>query len=172
MTHAGRGRRGDTGASAVEFALVLLPLLIVVFGIISYGTLFAQQLALNNGVRQGARAAVVAQSTQTTCAQVVAAVQNTTGPAIAMKTSNINVTVRTQSADGSTIRTSRCGSTPNPTSSNVVCLGSYQPATGSTDSIRVDATYKTGLIIPLPFPGGGPTYTLTATAVYRCEFSS
>ena len=37
-------RRSDDGASAVEFALVLPILLFLVFGIISFGTFFAQHL--------------------------------------------------------------------------------------------------------------------------------
>ena len=75
-------RRRDDGASAVELALVLPILLALVFGIISFGTLFAQQLALNNGVRQGARLAVVEGSDagQKSCAGVVSAVRDSTGP--------------------------------------------------------------------------------------------
>jgi Flp pilus assembly protein TadG len=37
-----RGSRGDRGAAAVEFALVALPLFLILFGIIQYGFLFYQ----------------------------------------------------------------------------------------------------------------------------------
>lgn len=50
----------DEGAAAVEFALILIPLLLLAFGIITFGFLFAQQQILNHAVREGARAAVVA----------------------------------------------------------------------------------------------------------------
>lgn len=47
--------RGDAGASAVEFALVLPLLLLVVFGIIDFGRAYNAQQALNAGTREGAR---------------------------------------------------------------------------------------------------------------------
>lgn len=63
-----RASRRDDGAAAVEFALVLPLLMMLVFGIISFGILFAQQLSLGNGARQGARLGVVADRT---CADIV-----------------------------------------------------------------------------------------------------
>ena len=48
----GRKRGRDDGASAVEFALVLPLLIILLFGIISFGIVFAQKLALGNAARQ------------------------------------------------------------------------------------------------------------------------
>lgn len=53
------GHRDDSGAAAVEFALVVIPLLMVIAGIVNLGIVFAQQLALDNAVRQSARAGVV-----------------------------------------------------------------------------------------------------------------
>jgi Flp pilus assembly protein TadG len=160
-----RGRR-DEGASAVEFALVLPILLLLVFGIISYGTLFAQQLALNNGVRQGARIAVVEGSlaSDKTCAGAVSAVRNSTGPAIAMNTADINVKV-TRSAS------TPCGTAVNPSSGTVVCTNSINAATGAQQSVIVEATYPAELILPLPVPGLQDSFTLTSKAVYKCEFS-
>src|SRR4051812_12811121 len=91
--------RKDDGASAVEFALVLPILVLLVFGIISFGVIFAQQLALNNGVRQGARLAVVkGSSSGKTCSGVVTAVRDATGPAIAMSPSDIDVNVKRSSS--------------------------------------------------------------------------
>jgi len=57
---------GQQGAAAVEFGLVLPLLVILVFGIISFGILFAQKLALENGARQASRFAVVGQQTCST----------------------------------------------------------------------------------------------------------
>ncbi len=54
-----RNTRGERGASAVEFALVVIPLLMVIAGIVNFGVVFAQQLSLDNAVRAGARAGVV-----------------------------------------------------------------------------------------------------------------
>lgn len=55
-----RLRRDDTGAAAVEFALVLPLLLLLVFGIISYGYMLSFRQALSQGAAEGARAAAVA----------------------------------------------------------------------------------------------------------------
>jgi Flp pilus assembly protein TadG len=51
--------RTERGASAVEFALVVIPLLLVIGGIVNFGVAFANQLSLDNAVRQAARAGVV-----------------------------------------------------------------------------------------------------------------
>ena len=51
--------RGAEGAQAVEFALVLPILLLLVLGIINFGYVFGQKLSLNQAVREGARMAVV-----------------------------------------------------------------------------------------------------------------
>lgn len=144
-----RRARGDDGASAVEFALVLVPLILIVFGIISFGALFAQQLALNNGVRQGARLAVVEGSSTTakSCAGVVSSVRDATAPAIAMTETNINVTVVRSSS-------TPCGTGANPASTTPpVCQNSIDGATNIQQSIVVTATYPAELLVPLPIPG-------------------
>lgn len=61
-------RRDDRGAAAVEFALVLPVLVLIVFGIAQFGLAFAQVLSLNSGARQGARLGVVEGAT---CSGVV-----------------------------------------------------------------------------------------------------
>lgn len=50
-----RRRPDDRGAVAVEFALVLVPLVMLVFGIITSGLAFSQVIATTNAVREGAR---------------------------------------------------------------------------------------------------------------------
>ena len=52
-------RRTDEGAAAVEFGLVLVPLLILVFGVISYGYMLSFRQAMSQGAAEGARAAAV-----------------------------------------------------------------------------------------------------------------
>ncbi len=51
--------RRDGGAAAVEFALVVPVLLLLVFGIIEYGLWFSDSLAARQGVREAARQGVV-----------------------------------------------------------------------------------------------------------------
>jgi hypothetical protein len=52
-------RRTEHGAAAVEFALVLLPLMLIVLGVLQYGLYFNDYLQARQAVRQGARTAVV-----------------------------------------------------------------------------------------------------------------
>ena len=52
-------RRGERGAAAVEFALVVPFLLLLVFGIISYGFMLSFRQAVSQGAAEGARAAAV-----------------------------------------------------------------------------------------------------------------
>jgi Flp pilus assembly protein TadG len=47
--------RNDTGAAAVEFALVLPLLLLVVVGIIQFGRVYSQQIELEGAANAGAR---------------------------------------------------------------------------------------------------------------------
>jgi len=54
-----RRSRSDEGASAVEFALILPLLLVLLFGIIDYGWWFGETLGLRSGVREVARLAAV-----------------------------------------------------------------------------------------------------------------
>ena len=64
MAGARRGvrvrRRDEDGAAAVEFALVVIPLVLILFGIISYAYMFSVRQALTQAAAEGARAAAVA----------------------------------------------------------------------------------------------------------------
>ena len=52
-------RRRDEGAAAVEFALVLPILVVLLFGIIEFGLVFDAQLTITHAAREGARVASV-----------------------------------------------------------------------------------------------------------------
>ena len=54
-----RCRRAETGAAAVEFALIAPLLLLLVFGIISYGYMLSFRQAMSQGAAEGARSAAV-----------------------------------------------------------------------------------------------------------------
>lgn len=61
----GRIRRDDRGAALVEFALVAVLFLTLVFGVIEAGWLFSQLTEVRNAAREGARLAVVDYGTAT-----------------------------------------------------------------------------------------------------------
>lgn len=52
----------DRGAAAVELALVLPVLLMIIFGIIDFGRMLNAQVTLTEAAREGARAQVLGQS--------------------------------------------------------------------------------------------------------------
>ena len=55
----GRDRRGEQGASLVEFAILAPLLIILIFGIIDFSWVFAQNLGVRSGAREAARIAAV-----------------------------------------------------------------------------------------------------------------
>ncbi|TQK72058.1 TadE-like protein [Nocardioides sp. SLBN-35] len=54
-----RRRTGDRGAASVEFALILFPLMLIVFGIINYGDMLSVRQSVSQAASEGARAAAV-----------------------------------------------------------------------------------------------------------------
>ncbi len=51
-----RGRRADElGTAAVEFAIVLLPLLMILLGIVEFGRVYTQKMAMQHAVREATR---------------------------------------------------------------------------------------------------------------------
>jgi Flp pilus assembly protein TadG len=54
--------RAEAGAAAVEFAIVVPLLLLLLFGIFDYGRFFLVQMALTSGAQEGVRASVLGQS--------------------------------------------------------------------------------------------------------------
>ena len=56
---AGGAQGKDRGSAAVEFALILPVLLLLVFGIIDFGRLLNAKITLNQAAHEGARAAAV-----------------------------------------------------------------------------------------------------------------
>lgn len=93
----------DRGAVAVEFALLLPVLLILLFGIIDFGLALNAQVTLTQAAREGARLAALGQtaSVARTRAQVAA-------PLLNIPTGNIAVTT--------------CASNAGPTADGVVAI--------------------------------------------------
>ncbi|MFC5729799.1 MULTISPECIES: TadE/TadG family type IV pilus assembly protein [Nocardioides] len=55
-----RQRRSDRGSAAVEFALIMPMLMLLIFGIISYGYMLSFRQAISQAAAEGARAAAIA----------------------------------------------------------------------------------------------------------------
>jgi Flp pilus assembly protein TadG len=147
-----RSRRSESGASAVEFALVLPILIILVFGVISFGIVLAQKLALGNAAREASRYGVVEGRT---CTQVTAAATNA-ATTIGMNGGAVTVSVTRGTTE--VLATNACPSGPT------------KPCTGAVagDSLFVKLTFGSTVDIPLVM---SHTVTLTGTGVFRCEYS-
>jgi Flp pilus assembly protein TadG len=75
-TRRRRRLRGDRGAAAVEFALVLIPLFLVISGIIDFGRAYNTQETLTQAARVGARLASLGKSDAVVCAQTANAAKS------------------------------------------------------------------------------------------------
>jgi Flp pilus assembly protein TadG len=145
-------KRDQRGASAVEFALVVPFLLLIVFGIIVYGMVFAQSLSLSNAARQAARSGVIE---GTTCDQIIALSHDAAGT-MGMKGSAASVAIKRGTSDVAATAVCGGGGATQPCKS--------QPA---GTNIYVALTYATDPIVPfVPAPS-----QLKGEGVYRCEFS-
>ena len=64
-----RWRDDEHGAEMVEFAFVVVLLVMLLYGIITYGLILAAQATVTQAAADGARAGIVANSTTATCSQ-------------------------------------------------------------------------------------------------------
>jgi Flp pilus assembly protein TadG len=146
-----QGRRSaDQGATAVETALIIpLVLLPILYGIVYFGIVLAQQQALGNGARQAARFGIVADHN---CGQIVSEAQSASS-SILMDSSSVSVTVRVNGSD-----------VCSPSTPSVIPCS----ANGLNDQLTVETGYMSSPpLVPAPSLAG---LDLKATGVFRCEF--
>ncbi|UNC93456.1 TadE/TadG family type IV pilus assembly protein [Candidatus Contubernalis alkaliaceticus] len=72
-----RIKKNEKGQSMVEFALIAVPLLILLLGIIEFGWLFNAQIILTGSAREGARVAAVGGNQEEIQSAVIQHVGNT-----------------------------------------------------------------------------------------------
>jgi Flp pilus assembly protein TadG len=75
-----KGLRSESGAAAVEFALLLPVLMMILFGIIEFGFALYQQAILTNASREGARLGIVQSVPAITTAQINATIDTYLAP--------------------------------------------------------------------------------------------
>lgn len=149
-----RARRDADGAAAVEFALVAPIFIILVFGVISFGIVFAQNLALGNAAREAARSGVVEGRT---CGQIRSTAVDAANT-IAMQGADVTVSIRRGQTAATASNACTGGDAATP------CTGS---ATGDSIYVRLDFTSE--LIVPLVLVKD--SFPLSGDGVFRCEFS-
>ena len=168
-----RGSRPEGGAAAVEFALVMPILVLLISSIVGFGVVLAQQMALGNAARQTARSAVVdlaycgtgggTGSGGTMLIQEAKLTSNT----LFMTTNNVRVEIkRASTTPTENYATAWTGTTASP-----LCSGdTAQACMGSTfgDNVYVRLRYTS--VLSLPF--FQPSFQLSSIGAFRCEFQS
>lgn len=146
---AGRASRprDQKGAAAVEFALVAPLLLILVFGVISYGYMLSFRQALSQGAAEGARAAAV--SSYPDSADKEQAALDAINDALGVDAYGVSCT---GTASGSTLL--KDGATVGTCS--VTTDACEQDPTKDCVTVRLDYEYKDNPMLP-NFPGVGLT---------------
>ncbi len=158
-------RRGDRGASALEFALVVPLLLAFLFGALQFGLVFAQKASLANGARQAARLGVVAVVPHPTCGQLIASARDG-ATTVGMSQPAVRVVYTSALGGARDVCAAAAGSTS-------VSGGSTAPPcadpTGTTSGrLTVVTSIQAQIDIP-PFGTVGQP-NLTGEGTYRCEY--
>ena len=158
-TTAGRDERG---AAAVEFALVTtLVLLPILFGIISYGLVFAAQLSMNAAARDAARAGVVQplNGTALTCQQIATRARDGSAT-VGLTPKRVAVTVA--GPTGASCNVAAGSSTYSGSPAAQMCLNA--PSGGQ---VNVKLTYAPSSPAPfVPLPS-----SLGSNGKFQCEYS-
>jgi Flp pilus assembly protein TadG len=161
----GRGTNADRderGAAVVEFALVttfvLLPLL---FGLISYGLVFAAQLSMNAAARDAARAGVVQplNGTALTCQQIATRARDNSAT-VGLTTTKVAVSVT--GPTGTTCSVAAGSTTYAGSPAGQMCLNA--PAGGQVSVRLTYAPTSPAPLVPLPS-------SLGSNGKFQCEYS-
>jgi Flp pilus assembly protein TadG len=72
-------KENQKGASAVEFAILLPVLVLLLFGTVEFGLLLYNQQVITNACREGARAGIVYRSPRATDSEICAVASSYTG---------------------------------------------------------------------------------------------
>jgi Flp pilus assembly protein TadG len=139
-TKYGDKRTGEQGAAAVEFALVVPLLLMLVFGIVDFGYMVNRVSMLNNAARDAAREGSLAGTQASITATATAALDGVPG---------VTVTVTCRKPDGTS-------------------CASYDADATSGGTAVVTISYEHEMITPISFIFGD-SVNLSRTARMRIE---
>lgn len=166
---SGRRHTGEQGASAVEFALVLPVLVLILGGIVDFGFVFSQQIAFNTAARDAARAGVVSSISGAglTCQQVASrARDNAQQGAVGVPASSAADIAVTVTGAGGTCSLPAGSTSVTGAATSSPCSGSA--ASGAMKDLQVSLSYASTPPFPVPFMG---TLNLSSRGNFQCEYS-
>jgi Flp pilus assembly protein TadG len=155
-----RGANSDRGAAAVEFALLLPLLLLLVFGIIDFGRAINAQITINQAAREGARVLALPGGTAQAAAPAPSGELAYQARALAAATGLSGVTI-----------------TDLPDTDSPAETGCPAGAGATGDDAVVQVTYKFKFVTPIgaiasifgKSGSGSSGLTLNAKGVMPCE---
>ena len=139
----------EKGASAVEFALILPVLMVILFGIIEFGFILYDKAIVTNASREGARRGIVYS-------------QNTAGAPVAVPTSDIIDTASSYCA-------SYLVSLGTGTAAPSTTITGNCAAPGNSLTVTVSYPYSF-LVLPNFVSGLTGGITLNGVTLMRCEY--
>lgn len=158
-------RRPEQGVAAVEFALVLPVLILLIGAIIDFGFVFSQQIAFNTAVRDAARAGVLPTlaGVKTNCGQIAAKARvGAASGAVGAIAKDVGVTV---TGAGGSCSLAAGSTSPSGATGSFPCAGS---ATSTPTDLAVTLTYASKPPFPVPFMGA---FTLGSKGNFQCEYT-
>ena len=158
-------RRQESGAAAMEFALIMPVFVLLVSGIMTFGIVFAQQLSLANAARQTARQSAVSSSPACGTGQAAGSV----GTDLTGQAKSDSSTLWLNPPDV-VVAIKRATATPSSWTSGTCSGATAKACDGSTpgDNVYVRLQYTSTLNLPLV----QPSFNLEAFGTFRCEFTS
>jgi Flp pilus assembly protein TadG len=153
-----RRQRDERGAEMVEFAFVVVLLIALLYGIISYGLILAAQATITQAAADGARAGIVASSPG-----------GSTGPPCT--TSACTVSEAQAGTDVGWMSKGTCGTS----STTITCVSTEQPCTSNQNNqcltVTVTYNYNASPLFP-ELPGMGVITPSTISSSNTLQISN
>ena len=103
MPRTRRPRRREGGQAVVEMALILPVMLLLLLGIVQFGTVFRDYIALTDATRVGARQASVARSLQPPATRESTVVTRVKKAGVNLNSNQVSVTVELRNPSGTVV---------------------------------------------------------------------
>jgi Flp pilus assembly protein TadG len=160
-----RHRRGDRGASLVEFALVVPLLTLFVFGIVQFGLAYDMKQSINSAAREGARMAAIPDEDNVTYGTIRARVDSSFASLASGTVDDVEVQV-VRAANPSAILRTCTGSGCTPATTPPAA----SPCSGLPgETVVVTVTERHDITIPFY---GVRRVDLVGRGEFRCEIDA